>query len=147
MDIDQGGESKQQIIIHIIDTPRSSPVGGQTMASPTSSTTIYIQQQGLQTSTSRPAIEGQEKSVYEIFRELKLKNEVLKTTTYNHFWKHTSCSQSRLLSAFDNEKGRMKMVFLEALVPQPQGEKDYKKASVKFSAKDIHPIDQMLLHK
>ena len=39
------------------------------------------------------------------------------------------------------------MEFLEALVPQPQGAGDYKKASFEFSTKDIHPIDQMELHK
>ena len=39
------------------------------------------------------------------------------------------------------------MEFLEALVPQPQGVGDYKKASFEFNAKDIHLIDQMELHK
>ena len=41
----------------------------------------------------------------------------------------------------------MQMTFLEALIPQPQGAGDYKKASFKFNAKDIHLIDQMELHK
>ena len=87
MEIDQGGESRRQIMVHIADTPRPSPVGGQTMASPTSTATISLQQHALPTSTSRPAIEGQEKSVYDTFEEIKLRNEVLKNKTYNHFWK------------------------------------------------------------
>lgn len=82
MDIDKGGESEQQIIIDIVDTPRSYPIGGKTMASPTSSATMSIQQQGLQTSTSRPTIEGKEKLVYDTFKEIKLRNEVVKTNTY-----------------------------------------------------------------
>ena len=56
MDIDQGGYSKQQTLIHIMDTPNSSSAGGETMASPTSSATLSVQQEGLQASSSRPAI-------------------------------------------------------------------------------------------
>ena len=70
-----------------------------------------------------------------------------KINTYNQFWKQTSCSQSRLLSAFDTEKGRMLMEFLQAQVPQPKGEADYKKTSLEFNVSDIHPIDQMEMHK
>ena len=147
MEIDQEDKLGHQIVIHIMDTPNSSSVGGETMASSTSSATVSAQQQGLQASSSRPTIEGQEKSVFEIFKELKLKNEVLKTNTYNQFWKQNSSSQSRLLSTFDTGKGRMQMAFLEALVPQPQGVGDYKKSSLEFNTKDIHPIDKMELHK
>ena len=49
--------------------------------------------------------------------------------------------------SFDTEKGRMQMAFLEAMVPRPQGTGYYKKASFEFNTKDIHPIDQMELHK
>lgn len=41
----------------------------------------------------------------------------------------------------------MQMEFLEALVPWPQGVRDYKKASLKFYAKEIHLNDQMELQK
>ena len=72
---------------------------------------------------------------------------MLKTNTYNQFWKQKSSSQSRLLSAFDSEKGRMRMAFLEAQVTEPKGAADYKKTSFEFNAKGIHPIDQMEMHK
>ena len=68
-----------------MDTHKSSLAGGETMASPTSSATVSVQQQGLQASTSKPTIEDQEKYIFEIFKEMKLRNEVLKTNTYNQF--------------------------------------------------------------
>ena len=82
-----------------------------------------------------------------MFREIKLKNEIIKNNTYTQFWKQTSSSQSNLLSTFDSEKGRMQMAFLEAQIPQPKTTKDYKKTTFEFDTKDIHPIDQMEMHK
>ena len=83
MEIDQGGELGKKTMVHVAYTPRTSPVDGQTMASPTSTTTMSLQQQALQTSTSNTTIEGQEKLVYDTFKEIKLRNEVLKSNTYN----------------------------------------------------------------
>jgi len=58
-----------------------------------------------------------EKSTMDIYKEIKLNNESLKINIYNQFWKQTSSTQSRLLTAFDSEKGRMNMAFLQAQVP------------------------------
>lgn len=41
----------------------------------------------------------------------------------------------------------MKMAFLQAQVPQPKVTSDYKKTTFEFDVKDIHPIDQMEMHK
>jgi len=43
---------------------------------------------------------------------IKKKNERLASNTYAQFWKKTSTTQHRLLSAFNIEKGRMYMEFL-----------------------------------
>jgi hypothetical protein len=51
------------------------------------------------------------------------------------------------LSAFDTEKGRMHMAFLQAQVPDPKVITDYKRATFEFQTKDVHPTDQMDLHK
>jgi len=83
----------------------------------------------------------------DIFKEIKVRNEALKINTYNQFWKHTSGSQSRLFLAFDSKKGKMKMAFLQAQVPQPKASSDYKKTTFEFDVKDIHPIDQMDMNK
>ena len=54
---------------------------------------------------------------------------MLKISTYNQFWKQTPNSQSRLLSAFDSEKGKMHFAFLQAQISQPKSEENYKKAT------------------
>jgi hypothetical protein len=77
---------------------------------------------------------------------IKKKNQTLTSNTYAQFWKQTSTSQHRLLSAFDTEKGRMHMVFLQAQVPDPKVITDYKRETFEFQTKDVHPADQMDLH-
>ena len=41
----------------------------------------------------------------------------------------------------------MKMDFLEAQIPQPKSTSDYKNTLFEFDTKDIHPINQMEMHK
>ena len=55
-----------------------------------------------------------EKTIFDRYMEINLRNKILKSSTYNQFWKQTSSSQSRLLSVFDTEHGKMHMAFLEA---------------------------------
>lgn len=66
---------------------------------------------------------------------------------YIQFWKQTSTSQHRLLSAFDSEKGRMEMAFLQAHLTFPKSPFDYKKTMISFDTSQIHPIDQMDMHR
>jgi hypothetical protein len=49
--------------------------------------------------------------------------------------------------AFDTEKGRMHMAYLQAQVSDPKVISDYKRATFEFQVKDVHPADQMDLHK
>jgi hypothetical protein len=41
----------------------------------------------------------------------------------------------------------MHMAFLQAQVPDPKVTTDYKRATFEFQMKDVHPADQMDLHK
>ena len=41
----------------------------------------------------------------------------------------------------------MHIAFLQAQVPDPKVISDYKRATFEFQAKDVHPTDQMDLHK
>jgi hypothetical protein len=63
---------------------------------------------------------GPKLSIFEKYDLIKKKNQMLTSSTYAQFWKKTSTAQHRLLSAFDSEKGRMHMVFLQAQVPDPK---------------------------
>jgi hypothetical protein len=58
-----------------------------------------------------------------------------------------STVQHRLLSPFDKEKGIMHMEFLQAQVLDPKVIINYKRVTFKFQTKDVHPTDQMDLHK
>jgi hypothetical protein len=85
--------------------------------------------------------------VFEKYDMIKKKNQTLNNSTYAHLWKQTSTAQHRLLSAFDIEKGRMHMVFLQAQVPDPKVITDYKRETFEFQTKDVHHADQMDLHR
>jgi hypothetical protein len=65
-------------------------------------------------------------SIIEKYNMIKKKNEMLTSSTYAQFWKQTSKTHHRLLSAFDTKKGRMCMAFLQAQVPQSREISDYK---------------------
>ena len=67
--------------------------------------------------TSTPTIGETKKSIMDMFKEIKIRNEALKINTFNQFWKQTFGAHSKLLSAFDSKKGKMKMAFLQAQVP------------------------------
>jgi hypothetical protein len=57
---------------------------------------------------------GPKMSIFEKYDPIKKKNQMLTNSTYDQFWKQTSTTQHRFLSAFDTEKGRMHMEFLQA---------------------------------
>jgi hypothetical protein len=96
---------------------------------------------------TQPSKTGPKLSIFEKYEMIKKKNQTLTSSTYAQFRKQTSTAQHRLLSAFDTEKGRMHMAFLQAQVPDPKVITDYKRATFEFQTKDVHPTDQMDLHK
>ena len=96
---------------------------------------------------NQPGKTGPKLSIFEKYELIKKKNQTLTSSTYAQFRKQTSTVQHRLLTAFNTEKGRMHMAFLQAQVPDPKVISDYKRATFEFQAKDVHPTDQMDLHK
>lgn len=86
-------------------------------------------------------------NIFSTFLEIKQNNGCLKSQVYSHFWKQTSTSQHRLLSTFNSERGRMQMAFLQAQILFPISTTDYKKTIFSFDVNQIHPIDQMDLHR
>ena len=51
------------------------------------------------------------------------------------------------MSAFDINEGKIQMSFLKPTIQQPKSMADYLKTGFEVLAKDIHPIDQIELHK
>ena len=123
MGLDQGNDKNQKNAMTIGNSPSSYSAGGHPIFS-TSYATVPFQKLNVQTPTPTSTVEQEEEDIYDTFMEIKRSNEVLKTNTYNKFWKQTSSSQSRPLSTFDSDKGRMRIAFLEAQVPRPKGAAD-----------------------
>lgn len=51
------------------------------------------------------------------------------------------------MSAYEIKEGKMLMSFFKPKVQQAQSTADYLKTYFEFMAKDIHPLDQIELHK
>jgi hypothetical protein len=64
------------------------------------------------TLTTQPPQGSTGLSIFEKNNLIKKKNEMLTSNTYAQFWKQTSTTNHKLLSAFDTEKGRIHMAFL-----------------------------------
>jgi hypothetical protein len=90
---------------------------------------------------------GPQLGIFEKYDLIKKRNQSLTSSAYAQFQKQSSTAQHRLLSAFDTEKGRMHMAYLHALVPDPKVISDFKRTTFEFQAKDVHPEDQMDMHK
>jgi hypothetical protein len=109
--------------------------------------TSSSKKQGDTTLTTRAAQEPAGLNLFEKYNLIKKKNEMLTNSTYAQFWKQTSTTQHRLLSTFDTEKGRMHMAYLQAQVPHPKTISDYKRETFEFDVAEVHPADQMDLHR
>jgi hypothetical protein len=94
-----------------------------------------------------PSETGPKLGIFEKYDMIKKRNQSLTSSAYAQFQKQSSTAQHRLLSAFDTEKGKMHMAYLHALVPDPKVISDYRRATFEFQAKDVHPADQMDMHK
>jgi hypothetical protein len=90
---------------------------------------------------------GPKLSIFEKYELIKKKNQTLASSTCAQFWKQTLTTQHWLMSSFDIEKGRIHMAFLQEQVPDPKVITDYKRATFELQTKDVHPADQMDLHK
>ena len=98
-------------------------------------------------SSSAKVTKEKEEIVFGTFREIKIRNEMLKKITYVQFWKQSEIAHGRLLSAFDSKKGKMHMEFLQAQVPQTKSTSYLKQTTFEFEAKDVHPLDEIEMHR
>jgi len=81
------------------------------------------------------------------FMNIKAQNEPIRLQLYDQFLKMTPSKQQRLMSAYDMKKGKMILSHFKPKVQQPQSAADYIRTNLEALAKDIHPMDQIELHK
>jgi hypothetical protein len=142
---------------HTTDTTGEKETQSTTTTKGDHSPLVSSNQQIMSTSSSKkqtdtslinqPNQGGAKLSIFEKYDMIKKKNQMLTNNTYAQFWKKMSTTQHRLLSSFDTEKGRMHMAFLQAQVPDPTTITDYKRETFEFNTRDVHPVDQMDLHR
>jgi uncharacterized protein YxjI len=105
-------------------------------------------QRKIDTTLTVESTDGQTKSnIFDKYKYIKQRNEILNNNTYAQFEKKTSTAQHRMFLAFDTERARMQLTFLQAQVPHPKIVADYKKTAFEFDVKDVHPVDHMDMHK
>jgi hypothetical protein len=114
---------------------------------PTTNSTINPEQQRtVEVSSSRQQVQ-KPPSVKEGFMEIKAQNELLRVQLYQQFLDTTPAKKQRLMAAFDLKDEKMIFTHLKPKVPHPKNPEDYYKTNLEIFAKDIHPMDQIELHK
>jgi hypothetical protein len=139
-DLLKEGEMQSTIVM---EGPHSSTFSGSQFIVSTSSS----KKQTDTTLSAKSSHEPTGSNIFDKYKQIKQRNELLNNNTYAQLSKKTSTSQHRLLSAFDTEKGRMQMEFLQAQVPHPKTIYDYKKIYFEFDVKEVHPVVQMDMHR
>ena len=86
-------------------------------------------------------------SIKQQFKDAKRRSEPIKIQLYNHLLNMAPANQQRLMSAFDVQEGKMTMSHFTPTVQQPQTAADYIRTNLEVLSKDIHPMDQIELHK
>lgn len=90
---------------------------------------------------------GCELSIKQQFIDIMKRNEPIRIQLYNHLLKMAPTNQQRLMAAYDVQEGKMIMSHFMPTVMQPQSAADYIRTNLEVLAKDIHPMDQIELHK
>jgi len=86
-------------------------------------------------------------SVKASFKEIKAQNELLRVQLYDQFLKATPTKQEILMATFDIKQEKMILSYFKPKIQQPQSAADFVKTRLEVLAKDIHPMDQIQLHK
>ena len=81
------------------------------------------------------------------FKQIKAANELLRAEVYKEFIDATLAQQEILMSVYDFKEEKMIFSHFKPKGPQPKTAADFIKTRVEVLARDIHPMDQIELHK
>ena len=87
------------------------------------------------------------KGTKDFFKQIKAHNDLLRVEVYKQFLNATPAQKERLMSIYDIQEEKMILSHFKPTVPHPKSAADYVKTRVEVLAKDIHPMDQIELHK
>lgn len=100
----------------------------------------------MEVSSTRPS-RKQASDVKRTFEEIKAKNHPLRLQPYDQFLKMTPTNQQRLMFTYDIKQGKIILSHFKPKVQQPQSVANYIRTNLEALAKNIHPMDQIELHK
>jgi len=103
-------------------------------------------QQGAEVSASRQQIRS-DSSIKKQFADIKARNEPVRYQLYNQLLRMAPTNQQRLMATYDIQEGKMTLSHFRPTMQQPQSTVDYIRTNLEVFAKDIHPMDQIELHK
>lgn len=103
-------------------------------------------QHGMEVSSLRPQSK-QRSDIKGTFMEIKAQNESLRIQLYDQFLKMTHSKQQRLMAAYDIKEEKMILSHFKPKVQQPQSVANCIRTNLEVLDKDIHPMDQIELHK
>jgi len=81
------------------------------------------------------------------FTDIKVINEPVRFQIYNQLLRMAPTNQQRLMAAYDIQQGKITLSHFRPIMQQPQSAADYIRTNLEVLYKDIHPMDQIELHK
>ena len=97
------------------------------------------------TSTRQQSKQGSD--IKKAFTKIKARNEPLRLQLYNQLLRMAPTNQQRLMAAYDIQDGKMTLSHFRPTMQQPPSAADYIRTNLEVLSKDIHPMDQIELHK
>ena len=105
-----------------------------------------FQQHGVEATSTRP--QGKQGlDIKKAFTEIKARNDPIRIQLDNQLLRTAPTNQQRLMAAYDIQEGKMTLSHFRPTMQQPQSAADYIKTNLEVLSKDIHPMDQIELHK
>lgn len=136
---------EEEISEEIPESPRRDREGSQ--PTPTNSFQQELDRQQVMEVSSSTQRSKKPASVKANFKEIKAQNELLRVQLYDQFLKATPTKQERLMAAYDIKEEKMILSHFKPKVQQPKKAAEYVRTNLQVLAKDIHPMDQIELHK
>lgn len=148
--MDQQGEKRQRLNPFSEEEVPERPIENMPPPSIETSTSSLQQGQdiphGTEVSSSRQKSKA-DSSIKQQFIDIKKRNEPLRHQIYNHLLKMAPTNQQRLMSAYDIQEQKMTLSHFKPTMQQPQTAVDYIRTNLEIFARDIHPLDQIELHR
>ena len=101
-----------------------------------------IEKQNMEASSSQTAKE-KDLDIKEIYKQIKKKNEEIKSEIYFQFLKRKQGNENRLLKSFDYSIKKMIMSFLQPTTSAPKTMADYKNLELEVDNEYVHELDQI----